>query len=269
MFVGFAKGQDITFENPYDGFFIKKLYNKNSVRDPNSISELFVLNEPSDVYKLQIKNGPFESHQTIPKGLIEAVHSKVRRNNSLMHRNVVFNMDVSAHIVSTDISPKLPRLQVLVHAVPHAKTKLGSQNRQWCAQTFVEANGVELTSVCILREKEQVCVTGLNLPKEWWTQNGTAVSVSYSFVSIDQNNQCASASNTIIPGKVMSSHNDSGVFKQKISTLHLTLNEESYEEWKDQDILIDVPREVFHHGDSFEIPIRLEANSDLQVFVMR
>lgn len=267
---GFAKGQDITFENPYDGFFVKKLYNKNNVQDPNSISEMFILNEPSDVYKLQIKNGPFESHQTIPKGLIEAVHSKVRRNNSLMHRNVVFNMDVSAHIVSSDISPKLPRLQVLVHAVPHIKAKSGStQHRQWCAQTFIEANGVELTSVCILREKEQVCVTGINLPKDWWTQNGTAVSISYSFVSIDQNNQCASASNTIIPGNVLSSTNSSGVFKQKITTLHLTLNEESYEEWKDQDILIDVPREVFHHGDTFEIPIRLEANSDLQVFVMR
>ena len=265
-----GQGQDIALENPYDGFFIKKLYNKKMVEEPNTITKTFVLNEPSDVYKLQIRNGPFESHQTIPQGLIEAVQSSVRRNNTLMHRNVVFDMDVSAHIVSTDLSPKLPRLQVLVHAVPLSKSKAGgSQNQQWCAQTFIEGNGVELSSVCILREKDQVCVTGLDLPKAWWSQNGTEVSISYSFLKIDQNNQCASASNNIIPGKTLSSNNDSGVFKQRIAALRLTLNEELYEEWKDQDILIDVPREVFHHGDTFEIPIRLEAGSDLQVFVMR
>ena len=267
---GLTTGQDIKLENPYDGFFIKKLYDKKDVQDPNTISKTFIINEPSDVYKLQIRNGPFESHQTIPKRLIEAVHSKARRNNSLMHRTIVFDMDVSVHIVSKDISPKLPRLQVLVHAVPHVKAKSSSgQNRQWCAQVFVGADSMELTAVCILSEKDQVCVAGVNLPKDWWSQNGTVVSVSYSFVKIDQNNQCASASNSIIPEKVLLSNNDSGVFKQHISTLHLMLNEESYEEWKDQDILIDVPREVFHHGDSFEILIRLEASSDLQVFVMR
>lgn len=277
--IGLGKGQDITLENRYDGFFIKKLYDKrtgqsygrNGIQERSTFSKTFILSEPSDVSKLQIKNGPFEAHQTIPQGLVEAVQSRVHRNNTFMHRNIVFDMDVSAHIVTTNLSPKLPRLQVLVHAVPHSKGKLGGgQNRQWCAQTFVEGNGIELSSVCILQEKEQACVTGLDLPKDWWSQNGTVVSVSYSFVRIDQNNQCASASNTIIPGKVLSSaHNDTGVLKQKISVLHLTLNEESYEEWKDQDILIDVPREMFHHGDTFEIPIRLEANSDLQVFIMR
>ena len=268
-FSGLTCGQDIKLQNPNDGFFIKKLYDKNDKQDPNTISKTFVINEPSDLYKLQIRNGPFESHQTIPRGLLEAVHSKSGRNNSLMHRNIVFDMDVSAHIVSTDISPKLPRLQVLVHAVPRLKGKSGSgQNGQWCAQIFVDANDMELSSVCILNEKDQVCVAGVNLPKDWWSQNGTALSVSYSFVRIDQNNHCASASNSIIPEKVLSK-NGSGVFKQHISRLHIVLNEESYEEWKDQDILIDVPREMFHNGDTFEIPIRLEAKSDLQVFTMR
>ncbi|KAH3887094.1 hypothetical protein DPMN_011109 [Dreissena polymorpha] len=54
-----------------------------------------------------------------------------------------------------------------------------------------------------------------------------------------------------------------------MTTLQLATNQESFDEWKDQDILIDVPREVYHQGDTFEIPIRLEGNSDLQTFVMR
>ena len=220
------------------------------------------------MYKIKAQNGPFESQQTISRQLLDAVYARSRNNNSIMHQSIVHNMDISAHVVSKEISPKLPRLQVLVHASQH--TKLTSSSGQyWCVQVFVEANEEELSSVCILSEKTKVCVAGLDLPAEWWTGNGTSVKVSYSFTGIDFNDKCASASNAIIPVKTRLNHTENGILKQEITTLTLVKNEKSFDEWKDQDILIDVPREMFHQGDSFEIPIRLEKNSDLQVFVMR
>ena len=133
----------------------------------------------------------------------------------------------------------------------------------------VLCHSIVVSAVCVLNVKNKVCVAGLNLHKEWWSDNGTSVRVSYSFTGIYQNGQCASASNALIPEKTLLNNSESGVIKQEISTLHLKRNEKSFDEWKDQDILIDVPREIFHHSDSFEIPIRLEQKSDLQIFVMR
>ncbi|XP_053376630.1 transmembrane protein 132B-like [Mercenaria mercenaria] len=199
-------------------------------------------------------------------GLLMCAYSRVKKQSYFT--SVAFNLDVSAHIVSKDISPKIPKLQVLVHASPFLKSP-DTESQRWCAQIFADALDVELSSVCIINERDHVCVASLDLHKEWWTENSTSVKVSYSFNRIDQNDQCASASNAIIPGRSLLNHSESGISKQEITTLHLTKNKESFDEWKDQDILIDVPREMFHQSDTFEIPIRLEKNSDLQIFVMR
>lgn len=260
---------DIDLEQPTDGFFLRDIYNKNAIVDPNFVSKTFVVNQRSGLYKLKSQYGPFESTHTLSRGLLDVAYSRSRKNNSLMHRSIVYNMDVSVHIVSKDISPKIPKLQILVHTTPLAQSTKDSDNH-WCAQIFAEAKGQELSAVCIITEKDRVCVASLDLHKEWWTENSTSVRVSYSFSGIDQNDQCASASNSIIPERsFLKNHSDDRIIKQEITTLVLTKNEESFDEWKDQDILIDVPREMFHQSDTFEIPIRLEKNSDLQMFVMR
>lgn len=263
-----AQGVEISLERPQDGFFLREVYNKNAIPDPNTASKTFIVNQPSDLYKIKAQYGPYESHQTLSRGLLDAAYSKSRKNNTVEHRSVAFNLDISAHIVSKDISPKIPKLQVLIHASPFLKSTNSAAER-WCAQIFAEASGVELSSVCIINERDHVCVASLDLHKEWWTGNSTVVKVSYSFNRIDQNDECASASNAIIPGRSLLNHSESGISKQEIAMLHLTKNKESFDEWKDQDILIDVPREMFHQSDTFEIPIRLEKNSDLQIFVMR
>jgi len=262
---GVASALDVSLEHPYDGFFLRDTYSKNDIIDTGSVSKTFVVNQPSNLYKIKLQNGPFESQQTLSKELLDAVYARSRKNSSLMHRSIINDMDVSAHIVSKDISPKVPRLQVLVHASPNKKVQASTeQETSWCAQVFVEANGIEYNAVCILSEKEQVCVAGIDLPSDWWTVNGSYARVSYSFTGIDQSTKCASASNNLIPVR-----NETGDSKQEISVLHLKMDEKSFDEWKDQDILIDVPREMFHESDTFEIPIRVEKNSDLQVFVMR
>jgi len=261
---------DISLDNPTDGFFMRDVYNKNAVHDPNLVSKTFVVNQQSSLHKIKSQYGPFESHHTLSRGLLDVAYSMSRKNNSLMHRSIVYNMDVSVHVVSNDISPKIPKLQILVHTSPLAQGSTKDTENHWCAQIFAEANDQELSSVCIITEKDRVCVASLDLHKEWWTENSTSVKVSYSFSGIDQNDQCASASNSIIPERSFTRNNsDDGILKQEITTLQLTKNEESFDEWKDQDILIDVPREVFHQSDTFEIPIRLEKNSDLQIFIMR
>jgi len=265
-----VQGLDLLLEHQTDGYFLRDFYNKNDIPDPNTVSKSFILNQPSDLYKLKAQYGPYESHQTLSRELLEAAYSQSRSNNSLQHRSVVFDMDVSVHIVSKEISPKVPKLQVLVHTSPLSKAKANKvTDQKWCVQIFAKANDNELSSICIITEKHPVCVASLDLHKEWWTDNSTSVKVSYSISGIDHNSQCASASNSVIPVRSISNSSENGIIKQEVATLELVKNEESFDEWKDQDILLDVPRELFHQGDTFEIPIRLEKNSDLQVFVMR
>lgn len=260
---------ELSLENPTDGFFLRDFKNKN-VPDESLVSKTFVLSQQPGLHKIKSQYGPFESHHTLSRGLLDVALSRGRKNNSLMHRTIVYNMDVSVHIVSKDISPKIPKLQILVHTSPLSQGTTKDFESHWCAQFFAEANGEEVSSICIITEKDRVCVASLDLHKEWWTENATDVKVSYSFSGIDQNDQCASASNAIIPVRSLSQNqSDDGIIKQEITTLQLTKNQESFDEWKDQDILIDVPREMFHQSDTFEIPIRLEKNSDLQLFVMR
>ncbi|KAL4223587.1 hypothetical protein ACF0H5_017057 [Mactra antiquata] len=266
--VGAVYGVDISLGGQQDGFFLRELYDKNAVPNPNTASRTFIVNQPSDLYKIKAEYGPYESQQTLSRDLLDYAFSRSQSNNSLVYRSVAFNLDVSAHIVSKDISPKIPKLQVLVHATPLGRST-DSSSQRWCAQIFASAKDVNLSSVCIINEKKNVCVASLDLHKEWWTENSTSVKVSYSFNRIEQSDQCARESNSLIPGRSLLNNSEDGIFHQEITTLHLTRNKESFEEWKDQDILIDVPKEMFHQSDTFEIPIRLEKNSDLRTFVMR
>ncbi|KAL3856880.1 hypothetical protein ACJMK2_011588 [Sinanodonta woodiana] len=273
--IGLVASLDISVENSHDVFFVKPSYDKNQLPDPNIRVETFFVNHLTEMYKIKASNGPFEVTKTIPQSLMDEVSFQgLNRTNALMHSNFTFNMDVSAHIVSLDISPKLPVLQVLIHTSPRKKkSKLWQENtsshQSWCAQVYVRNGEEELTDVCILYEKDHACVVSIELPKKWWTQKGSLVNVSYTFLEAEQNPRCASASNSIVPGRTMTSSIDIENSKKLISNLIITLNEEQYYVWKDQDILLDVPMETFHPGDKFEVPIKLEAGSNLQVFIMR
>ncbi|KAL5017671.1 hypothetical protein ScPMuIL_007260 [Solemya velum] len=57
--------------------------------------------------------------------------------------------------------------------------------------------------------------------------------------------------------------------EQHIAVLNLMKEEDNYVTFKDQHIIFHVPTETFHPGTRFEIPVKLEAEYDLQNLIMR
>ena len=129
----------------------------------------------------------------------------------------------------------------------------------------VQKEGQELTSVCVVSGTDNVCVAELTLPPEWWVPGQTqSVEVFYSVYGIDQNLQCSSASNSIVPGKNMRYGER---MKRFVSTVTLTHGQMTYQELKeDQHILIYMPQKSFYPGSKFRVPVKLQAESDLQLF---
>lgn len=287
IFAGLAQCVEIEFDSPVDGFFLKSVYHKNEPWDPLMEKENFVITRPAEDYNLKASSGPFEVHQVIQDDLVHTLldtHSLGKP--SLIHHDVVFNLDVSAHIISNTLSPKWPKLQVLIHASPpislkqRGKSKVKSATsqknyrqtpRMWCGHIYVHLNNQELSSLCVLSNKDNACVASLVIPENWFHSDNLTIvplmHVSYTFSHADQNQECASASNSIVPGR--SFENSLTNQRKYITSMSLAHRDDEYEVKKDQHILIYVPKESFTPSSVFEIPVKLEANSDLQVFVMR
>ncbi|XP_060068724.1 transmembrane protein 132C-like [Ylistrum balloti] len=284
---GLVESVEIEFDSPVDGFFLKSVYHKNEPWDPLMKKENFVITRPAENYNLKASSGPFEVHQVIQDDLVHTLlDSNTMGKPSLVDHDVVFNLDVSAHIISDTLSPKWPKLQVLIHASPplssksRGKGKVKSSSskagyrgtpRMWCGHVYAHLNNQELSSLCVLSNKDNACVASLIIPENWFHSDDItgvpSMYVSYTFSHADQNQECASASNSIVPGR---SFENSLTNKRKyIMSLSLANRDNEYEVKKDQHILIHVPKESFTPSSVFEIPVKLEARSDLQVFVMR
>lgn len=241
--------------------------------DPLVQTENLILTGPSDVYNLKASSGPFEVHQVIQDDLIDTfLESDEENKYSLVHRDVVYNAEVSAHIVSEKLSLKWPKLQVLIHIRHRSVKKKGklSDRRSgpvMCGHVYVRNRFSELSSICVLNYPESACVSGIDLPADWWQQNSTAIKVFYAFSHAEQNQECASASNSIVPGKAF--ENPLTSKRKFITNLYLSQLTNEFKKVKDQHILIYIPMETLDLGTVFEIPVKLEAESDLQGFVMR
>ncbi|XP_033747979.1 transmembrane protein 132C-like [Pecten maximus] len=285
---GLAECVEIEFDSPVDGFFLKSVYHKNEPWDPLVKKENFLITRPAENYNLKASSGPFEVHQVIQDDLVHTLlDTHTMGKPSLVHHDVVFGLDVSAHIISDTLSPKWPKLQVLIHASPPLSTKSRGKGkvksstsskagyrttpRMWCGHVYAHLNNQELSSLCVLSNKDNACVASLVIPENWFHSDDITgvplMHVSYTFSHADQNQECASASNSIVPGR---SFENSLTNKRKyIISLSLAHRDNEFEVKKDQHILIHVPKESFTPSSVFEIPVKLEAGSDLQVFVMR
>ncbi|XP_025092011.1 transmembrane protein 132C-like [Pomacea canaliculata] len=282
VLIGSLAGVEINFEDPKDGYFLKPLYQRYQPAERNVERETFILTHPAELYKLRASLGPFDVYQSVPSDFVEgsiisgsaSLESYLGHTPRPMHRQIIYNMDVSAHLVTEKVFLKQPLLQVLIHA----QLMLGRKSQdliynyygysqQWCGQLFVQHGTEQLSSVCVLGKEHDACVAGISLPESWWHQNSSQVSVYYDISRVEQNQECASASNTIVP--VGSLANTSNHQRKFIATIPLVEEEMVFQEEKDQDLIFRIPVGGYHPGTRFEVPVLLEKNSGLQVFVIR
>ena len=170
----------------------------------------------------------------------------------------------------------------------------------WCLQTHVVKAEHELTSVCRLSHAHDVCVVKLELPVDWWDPlHIQSADVYYSVYRMDSSRECAGppprtgsstkpgntndvsdddAANTILPDKEEKPASDKEAaasaegerIRSYIGTVTLTSGQLTYAEMKeDQHVLVYIPQKTFYPGSTFRVPVRLQAESDLTLFVVR
>lgn len=280
VLIGTLCGMEINFEDRKDGYFLKPVYTRYRPAEDNMERETFILTHPAELYKLRASLGPFDVYQAVPSDFVDGSYSvdmssmDDHLHKKSMHRQIIYNMDVSAHLVTDKLLLKHPLLQVLIHAQPLIGRKKQDliysyygYNQQWCGQLFVQHGTEQFSSVCVLSEDHDACVAGIHLPESWWRQNSTQVSVYYDISRVEENQECASASNTIIPARSLA--NSTNTQRKFIATVPLVEEKMMYQEEKDQDLIFRIPTRGYRPGTKFEVPVLLERNSGLQVFVIR
>lgn len=280
VLIGTPSAVEINFEDRKDGYFLKPVYHRYRPAERNVERETFILTHPAELYKLRAELGHFSVYQAVPSDFVQGTYSSDitglddHFGHKSMHRQIIFNMDVSAHLVTEKVFLEQPLLQVLIHAQPLLGRKKEDliysyygYSQQWCGQLFVQQGTEQFSSVCVLTEEHDACVAGIHLPEAWWRDNASQVSVYYDISRVEENQECASASNTIIPARSLA--NSTNTQRKFIAFVPLVVEDKAYTEEKDQDLIFRVPTRGYHPGTRFEVPVLLEKNSGLQVFVVR
>ncbi len=274
---GLSLNVDLSLDQKEAGYFLKPLFGPQHDTSPSTDKSLFVITNPRGPVITKSHFGPFTAEEEIPVPLLQA---SMGNHSSILNNMVVRHLDISAHLVTRSITQDRPQLQVLFHASQlsqsqDSKNSKSSQtvnvkdNTRWCLQMHVERDEQEITSVCVLGAQQKVCISELSIPADWWDENHIhSVDVLYSTYPIDENLQCSSASNSIIPNKDTETTGER--VKSYVGTVTLTNGQLTYQEVKeDQHVLIYIPQKSFYLGSKFRVPVRLQAESDLELFVVR
>lgn len=281
ILIGTLRGVEINFADRKDGYFLKPIYTRYRPAENNMETQTFMLTHPAELYKLRASLGQFDVYQSLPSDFVDGVYSsdfggggEDHLRPKSMHRQIFYNMDVSAHLVSDRLFLKHPLLQVLIHAQPLMGRKKQDliysyygYSQQWCGQLFVQHGTEQFSSVCVLSDDHDTCAAGIHLPESWWRRNATFVSVYYDISRVEDSQECASASNTIIPARSLA--NSTNTQRKFIAMVPLVEEDLAYTEEKDQDLIFRIPTRGYRPGAKFEVPVLLERNSGLQVFVVR
>jgi len=261
---------------PDSGFLMKPFY---PVLNDTSLQEWPLVVLPG-LHSLAATYGPFAARSD---SLASKLFTSAGDRHEIFGVQYVGNYAISAHL-STDVLTILqPRLQVVFHmghAIGNASTDRGpggnfEQIRQLCAVMFIQKDSEELMSTCIMdvTNPETLCVASAVLPYHWWhpTLNHSA-SVYYSVFSIGEEHHCAAVSSPSgIKVKTYESFADSAREKQSyVGPVNLSASLANYEELReDQHLLMYVPTTAVSSRSVFHVPMKLQAESDLQIFVVR
>ncbi|GFO44202.1 transmembrane protein 132c [Plakobranchus ocellatus] len=286
---------DINFDDTKDGFFLKSTYHKFKPSEPAIVKESLILTHPAEVYKLRASYGPFEKYQSVPNDVLSSVvqygEDVMDKSESSMHRQVVHNMDVSAHLIGGGrfIGHSNPKIQLLVHAQPlvrrqkqHLIYTYYGYSQRWCARLFVTQGKEQYTSACVLNDDTNACVVGMDLPEHWWnnhekflnfsspfssSSSSQEVLVFYDLTGVEQNQDCASVSNTIVPTHGIQDNTE----KKFITAVKLLWDDHitSYTEHKSQNLSFHVPEGDLAPGVKFDVPVVLEPHSSLKTFYVQ
>ena len=149
------------------------------------------------------------------------------------------------------------------------------QVRQLCAVTFIHKDSEELMSSCVMdvTNPETLCVASAVVPYHWWHPTlNRSVSVYYSVFSVAQDHHCTAVGRaSSIKVKTYEWFADSAREKQSyVGPVNLSSSLANYEELReDQHLLIYVPTRAVSSRSVFHVPMKLQAASDLQIFVIR
>lgn len=288
---GAALNADVTLEPKDAGFFLRPLFGPQESQsvwvDTGEAGVLpqdqgnkevqgvwvdtlpFVINNAHRHVLTKVDYGPYSAQEFITAELLDAAYG----NQTEEAKNlVVGHLDISAHIVSRSITQDRPILQVLFHASTIAGALGGTGPRtesKWCLQMHAEKDADhELKSVCVLSDINNVCVTEIVVPIEWWLdEHLTSSNVYFSAYPVDDNLQCSSAY-TVPPGTL--DQEVSWPSKRFVGSVTLSHGQLTYQEVReDQHVLIYIPQKSFYPGVKFRVPVKLQAESDLEIFVVR
>ncbi len=299
---------DIDLEDPHSGYFLKPLFGDQSSFGPRDQESHFVVTQPQNEVKVKAKYGGYSAEAVVsPQVLAAAVgnHSTLLSNTIVDDLHISAHLVTRS---LTQERPKLQVLFHSSHVgnTPRGKSyKSGDKNSKklpekgsgfdgqshWCLQLHVEKGGQVLRSVCVLDRSGDrhgsTCVAELVLPQEWWDpMHTTSADVFYSVSQITGPLQCSSRDNNIRPMTPAPTgashlspiphddlytdlHSDENI-RSYIGAVTLTHGQMTYQEiQEDQHILVYVPQKSFYPGSKFKVPIKLQAESDLRVFVVR
>ena len=257
---------EVSYEGSNGGFFLKPLHSKVETFRPTIQRQPLVITKLDEPNTVKAAFGPFVTFENVSSNLV--LGSKGNGSDGSF-KYPPGNMDVSAHIVDRTVTQDRPVLQVLFHTSQKASSTGRTGASKWCLQMFVQKLDTEIASVCVINDNENVCIAETMLPIAWWDDpKSHNAHVYYSVYSVDENIQCSSATNSIVPGKsILGTQVKSKIF---VNNITLTRGEIPYRELQeDQHILIYVPQQTFFPGARFRVPIKLQAESDLQLFIVR
>jgi len=269
------------YGTPGSGYFMKPFH---PVVNDTSLQEWPLVVLPG-LRSVAAKYGPFsaESDSLASRPLLSSARGG--QTGEIIHVQYVGNFAISAHL-STDVLTVLqPRLEIVFHMASTVDDNSDDRMsrpgdnfqelRQLCAVMFIQKGSEELMSTCLMgtTTREAPCVANAVLPYHWWHPVlNDSVSVYYSVFSVTQDHHCAAVGSP--SGVRMKTYNffaDSAREKQShVGSVNLSASLANYQELReDQHLLIYVPTIAVSPRSVFHVPMKLQADSDLRIFVVR
>ena len=269
---------ELTLSDPQSGFFLRPPKRSDDAALNNKREFAFVpVQHPALLTLVTAQRGEFVASDRVTIALLKRAIDSERLFPSL----VIDDLEISAHVVTKTITSDRPMLQVLFHAnVIQAKTDIKHSNSavrnasnsgggfthrsetKYCLTAHVHRDMNRASGICVLNARTSACLAEPVLPLWWWnSERPENAYVFFSAMALDQTRDCEMVRNETLGDDV-----------QFVMTVNLVQGQVTYEEIREdkhQNILVYIPQASFYPGSKFRVPVKLQAQSDLQIFVMK